>query len=64
MSALASGAGADSPAAATTGEGALTVPAGATSTWGVDDQDDSELTALLTVSGTAASSWHILWTTR
>lgn len=50
----------------TTGEGALTVPAGAGLTWGVDgDDSDGQLTGTLTVAGVVpAASWQVLWTTR
>lgn len=50
----------------TTGEGALTVPAGSSLSWGVDgDQGDAELGGTLTVDGTApGASWQVLWTTQ
>lgn len=49
----------------TTGEGPLTVPAGAALTWGVDgDETDGQLTGTLTVTGTPpGASWQVLWTT-
>lgn len=51
-------------ATVTTAEGALTVPAGASLTWGVDgDTVDSELTGTLSIAGAAGASWQVLWTT-
>lgn len=49
----------------TTAEGALTVPAGASLTWGVDgDTVDSGLTGTLTIDGDpATATWQVLWTT-
>lgn len=49
----------------TTAEGALTVPAGASITWGVDgDAVDSGLTGTLAIDGDpAAATWQVLWTT-
>ncbi|MEU1180642.1 hypothetical protein ABZ464_23880 [Streptomyces sp. NPDC005820] len=49
----------------TTAEGTLTVPAGATLTWGVDgDAVDSGLTGTLTIDGAApGATWQVLWTT-
>ncbi|MEW2066644.1 hypothetical protein [Streptomyces sp. NPDC007346] len=50
----------------TTAEGALTVPAGSSLSWGVDgDQGDAELTGTLTIDGAApGASWHVLWTSQ
>ncbi|MET8421944.1 hypothetical protein ACWD7C_39210 [Streptomyces sp. NPDC005134] len=50
--------------AITTADGALTVPAGTTMSWGVDgDQADSTLTGTLSIDGDpATASWHVLWT--
>ncbi|MDX3067817.1 hypothetical protein PV518_37625 [Streptomyces sp. ND04-05B] len=51
-------------ATVTTAEGNLTVPAGATLTWGVDgDSVDSGLTGTLSIAGAAGASWQVLWTT-
>ncbi|MDH6189126.1 hypothetical protein M2168_002158 [Streptomyces sp. CZ24] len=50
----------------TTGEGVLTVPAGASLTWGVDgDETDNQLTGTLTVEGTVpGATWQVVWTTQ
>ncbi|MEU5834474.1 hypothetical protein ABZ820_12490 [Streptomyces diacarni] len=49
----------------TTGEGTLTVPAGASLTWGVDgDEADGQLAGTLSIDGTVpGATWHVLWTT-
>ncbi|NDK24648.1 hypothetical protein FSY75_09200 [Streptomyces sp. TR1341] len=50
---------------ATTGDGALTVPAGATLTWSADEDAGATLTGTLEIDGTApAASWSVIWITR
>lgn len=50
---------------ATTAEGALTVPAGATLTWSGEDEPGGGLLAgTLSIDGAAPASWHVIWTTR
>ncbi|MFC8723764.1 hypothetical protein [Streptomyces bacillaris] len=50
---------------ATTADGALTVPAGATLTWSADESTGATLTGTLEIDGTApAASWSVIWTTR
>lgn len=50
---------------ATTGDGALTVPAGATLSWSADESTGATLTGTLEIDGTApAASWSVIWTTR
>ncbi|WP_405893703.1 hypothetical protein OG272_15685 [Streptomyces sp. NBC_00104] len=48
----------------TTADGTLTVPAGASITWGVDgDTVDSALAGTITIDGDpAAATWQVLWT--
>ncbi|WP_233646818.1 hypothetical protein [Streptomyces sp. BSE6.1] len=49
----------------TTGEGTLTVPAGASLSWSAKDEPGAVLSGTLTVDGTApGASWHVLWTSR
>ncbi|MEZ7005830.1 hypothetical protein [Streptomyces sp. AD55] len=48
----------------TTGDGALTVPAGATITWSADEEPGGLLAGTLEIDGAAGASWHVLWSTR
>jgi hypothetical protein len=50
---------------ATTGDGTLTVPAGATLTWSADEDAGATLAGTLEIAGTApGASWQVIWTTR
>ncbi|TFV33232.1 hypothetical protein E4K10_30735 [Streptomyces sp. T1317-0309] len=49
----------------TTGDGTLTVPAGASMSWSVDGDGDQALDGTLGIDGTVpGATWHVLWTTK
>lgn len=47
-----------------TGDGTLTLPAGASLTWSAEDEHIGTLTGSLDVTGAAGTSWHVIWTSR
>ncbi|MFF0206464.1 hypothetical protein [Streptomyces althioticus] len=47
-----------------TGDGTLTLPAGASLTWSAEDEPSGTLTGLLDVTGAAGASWQVIWTAR
>ncbi|MBT3161513.1 hypothetical protein HTV80_00090 [Streptomyces sp. Vc74B-19] len=47
-----------------TGDGTLTLPAGASLTWSAEDEQTGTLTGLLDVTSAAGASWQVIWTAR